>query len=893
MRILRPALLAASLTAAGSALAASPADVGSWGDAWGEDGAAAPQPARPRAPMPASAPTSPPPMPTAPSPRATTLPTGPAPSDVGGWGDAWGPQQSPAAATPRQAPSAIRVDAPRMAAPTRAMPAGPRPGDIGGWGNAWNNEQAGSQPISTPRPAPSSTTAAQPLAASSLPSVSVTEDQRLSVGAQLPTGPGKAEEPVQLTADQITHDRELGIVTAKGRVEIAQINRTLVADTVSYNLKQDIIAASGNVIITEPGGEVVFADYFELTGDFKDGVASEIKVILADSSRLGAVSGTRIGGNRTDFDKGVYTACQPCRRDPGRRPLWELKAERVTHNQADQEIEYRDAWLEFAGIPVMYTPYMAHPDPTVRRRTGFLMPSAGMSSNLGTNVSVPYFWAIDSNQDLTFTPRFLFPNSSSTSVPDLDNKGRSVLQRVVLSGEHRWAGMNGETKTNASLTADKYTADLRGHVDAVGRFDISNVWRAGYQVQRSSDDTYTGIYGYSFQRNQPWLTSRPYVEGFGRRNYALLEGFSYQGLRQQDDLGASPLVLPHATFSHVGMPSSRGGYWSVDADTLSYARSEGLSANRLSTQVAWNRPFMGRMGDMTNLTASLRGDAYHADHLDNNDGSANSGRIIPQVAATWRQPFIRRNATMPQVLEPMLMVAASPNGGNPRQLPNEDSQTFELDEINALMPNRMTGLDRVEGGIRGGYGLRWAAYPWRGGFINAQVAQGWRARKDSTFAPGQGFNDYLSDYVGRFDIAPAGNISLLNRVRLDKETLALRRNENTLVIGSPLLQMATTYLMLEKSGNGSQTFDRRHALVNTLTSRISRNWMASATVSSNLLDGGEIQSWGAKATYADECFAFVSDFRRTTTSDRDDYSGYQLTFNIVFKTLADLPLNVF
>lgn len=889
MRILRPALLTASLIAAGPVQAASPTDVGSWGDAWGEDAtAAAPQPLRPRAQAPATAPTPamPPPV------RSTPLATGPAPADVGGWGDAWGPQQAPTA-TPR-ATAPVRAEALRPAAapppPSAAMPVGPRPGDIGGWGSAWNDEQTARQPVAAPRPAPIAAVQTPP---QSLPRVSVAEDQRLSVGAQLPTGPDKAEEPVQLTADQITHDRELGIVTAKGRVEIAQINRTLVADSVSYNLKQDVIAASGNVIITEPQGEVVFADYFELTGDFKDGVASEIKVILADSSRLGATSGTRIGGNRTDFDKAVYTACQPCRRDPSRRPLWELKAERVTHNQADQEIEYRDAWMEFAGIPVLYTPYMAHPDPSVRRRTGFLMPSAGMSSNLGTNVSVPYFWAIDENQDLTFTPRFLFPSSSSTSVPDLDNKGRSVLQRVVLSGEHRWAGMTGETKTNASLTADKHSADLRGHLDATGRFDLSNVWRAGYQVQRSSDDTYTGIYGYSFQRNQPWLTSRPYVEGFGRRNYALLEGFSYQGLREEDDQGISPLVLPHATFSHVGMPSSRGGYWSVDADTLTYARSEGLSANRLSTQVAWNRPFMGRMGDTTNLIASLRGDAYHADHLDNNDGSANSGRIIPQVAATWRQPFIRRNATLPQVLEPLLMVAASPNGGNPRKLPNEDSQTFELDEINALMPNRMTGLDRVEGGIRGGYGLRWAAYPWRGGVINAQVAQGWRARKDSTFAPGQGFDDYLSDYVGRFDIAPTGNVSLLNRVRLDKDSLALRRNENTLSIGSPMLRFDTTYLMLEKSGDGSQSFDRRHALVNTLTSRISRYWMTSATVSSNLLDGGDIQSWGAKATYADECFAFVTDFRRTTTNDRDDYSGYQLTFNIVFKTLADLPINVF
>ncbi|MGE4281254.1 MAG: LPS assembly protein LptD [Magnetospirillum sp.] len=891
MKKLHPALFIAGLVASSPALSASPSDVGSWGDAWGDEAAASPatntpRPARTEVPRTT--------LPTAPSVSSAPLPSGPRPADVGGWGDAWG-SEPVRSATPNAARTQIPQSMPNVrpqAAPVAAT--GPRPSDVGGWGDAWGADAASRSTSPAPAVNVGTVPTASPPPPQSIPSVAVTEDNRLAVNAQIPTAQGEGDEPVQLTADQIIHDRELGIVTAKGRVEIVQTNnRTLVADTVSYNLKQDIIAASGNVVLTEPSGEVAFTDYFELTGDFKDGVAQGIKVILADSSRIAATSGIRVGGDRTDFENGIYTACEPCRRQPDRTPLWTVKAVRVTHNQADQEIEYRDAWMEFAGIPVMYTPYMSHPDPTVRRRSGFLMPTASMSSTLGANVSVPYYWAVADNQDFTFTPRFLFPSSSSTKVPDLDRKGRSVLQRVVLNGEHRWEGTQGETKTVASLTADKYSADLRGHVDATGRFDLSNVWRAGYQLQRSSDDTYTGIYGYSFQRNQPWLTSRPYVEGFGRRNYALLEAFSYQGLREQDDPSSSPLVLPHMTFSHIGMPSSRGGYWTVDSDMLSYARSEGLAANRLSTKVAWNRPFLGRMGDITDFSASVRGDAYHADHLDNNDGSANTARAIPQMSLNWRQPFIRQSATMPQIIEPLLMVAASPNGGNPRKLPNEDSQTFELDEINVMSPDRMTGLDRVEGGIRGGYGLRWSAYPTRGGYVNAQVAQGWRARKDSTYAPGQGFDDYLSDYVGRLDIAPTGNLALLNRVRLDKDTLSLRRNENTLSVGSPLLRFSTTYLMLEKSGTAEQTFDRRHALINTLTSDISRYWQLMATVSSDLTNGGDVQSWGGKATYSDECFAFVTDLRRTTTQDRDDMAGYTLTFNIVFRTLGDVPLNVF
>lgn len=846
-----------------TAHAASP-EIGSWGQAWGDDEVAPPATTAPVAraapPIAHAAPL----VPYAePAPRAVSQPAPPAPAavhaaarpagDLGTWGDAWGDDAMPG-------PAAARAQTP---AQPRATPVQAPTG-----GMAPDSRNA--------RPAPDSRNAR---------SASPTPDDET-------TGADESDEPVALTADQITHDRELGIVTANGRVEIVQRDRSLVADAVSYNLKQDIISASGNVTLMEPGGDVIFADHFELTGDFKDGVAQEIRMILADNSRLSARGGQRVGGDRTDFDQAVYTACEPCRKHPDRRPLWEAKAERVTHNQADKTIEYRDAWIELGGVPVIYTPYLSHPDPSVKRKTGFLVPTPGLSSYLGANVTVPYFWAIDEQQDVTFAPRFLFPKSSSTETPDLTNAEHSLLQRVVLAGEHRWLGESGEAKTVASLTADKNTADLRGHIDATGRFDLSKVWRAGYQLQRASDDTYNAIYGYPSTSSRPFLTSRPYLEGFGRQNYAMMESFAFQGLRAQDDPGTSPIVLPHAVFSHVGTPSSKGGYWTMDSDMLAYARSEGTDATRLSSQVAWNRPFQGRMGDITNFSTSLRGDAYHADQV-SDAGSGNTGRVVPQVAADWRFPFIRDSRWLPQVIEPLAMFAASPNGGNPRGIPNEDSRAFELDENNVLQANRMPGLDRVEGGVRGAYGLRWSAYPNRGGFVTAQAAQGWRAHTDSVYGRNSGFEDKLSDYVGRLDFAPRGNLAFLNRVRLDKDSLEVRRNENTVSVGTPLLRTSITYMMFERVEDSELDLARRQALMLTLGSDLTQYWSVLGSTSYDLTDNGGPLGWAARLTYSDECFAFVTNMRQNYTNDRDNTSGYEITFNIVFKTLGDVPFNVF
>lgn len=698
--------------------------------------------------------------------------------------------------------------------------------------------------------------------------------------------------PVQMTADQIVHDRDLGIVTAQGRVEIVQSGRSLTAETVSYNLKQDVITASGNVTLMEPTGDVVFSNYFELTGDFKDGIARQIRVLLSDRSRMQAESATRVGGDRTDFDNASYTACEPCASDPSKRPLWEAKAERVTHNQAEQTIEYRDAWIELGGIPVAYTPYLSHPDPTLKRKTGFLVPTAGLSSSLGANVTIPYYWTLGDNQDVTFAPRFLFPKSKLTEAPEVKNANREILQRTVMAGEHRWTGKYGETRTAGSFTADKNTAEYRGHLDAKGRFDLTETWRAGYAVQRTSDDTYSDIYGYRIEGDRPWLTSRPYVEGFGRSNYAMMEGFSFQGVRRQDDPGNSPLVLPHAIYSYIGTPDARGGYWTADSDMLAYSRSEGTDAGRLSQQVAWHRPFMSRLGDITTLHTSLRGDGYHAENLSAYDTSSSptSGRAVPQVAVDWRFPFVNSSRTLPQVIEPMAMFAASPNGGNPSEIPNEDSIDFELDEINVMRPNRLTGLDRVESGVRGAYGLRWSAYPGRGGFISAQAAQGWRTRKqDSVFGPESGFSEQMSDYLGRVDVSPNSNLSFLNRVRLDRNTLEAKRNESTISFGPRMLRLSTSYLMFERS----DIAPRRQYLAYSVTSELTRYWSMMASASHSLTDDGGPLGWQTRLVYSDDCFAFVTNMRRFYTNDRDLESGYEVTFNIVFKTLGDVPFNLF
>ncbi|ARJ67096.1 organic solvent tolerance protein [Magnetospirillum sp. ME-1] len=884
-------------------------EAGSWGQAWGDDdpaAARAPAPQRPR-PVPQAAPGYVPP------PPAAALPSRPA---------------APAAAAPTRAAQPLPVTEMGAAYP-----------ETGSWGQAWGDDEPAAPPPPRSRPLPPTTIAAEPatvqnapkpapaaaqpaIRADATPAANIQRSasramERASVIMRGEDESGDAVglkrpprvipramrglkttedgvEPVHMVADQVIYDREFNVVTAKGRVEMMHDGRTITADTVSYNMKQDVMGASGNVVLTEPSGEVTHADYFELTGDFKNGVARDIRTILADNSRMAAQSAQRVGGDRTDFDRAVYTACEPCKDKPDATPLWQVKAQRVTHNQAEAQVEYRDAWLEIKGIPVAYTPYMSHPDPTIKRQSGMLAPIFGMNSSLGPSIATPYYQVVSENEDFTLTPRFMLDQISKIDSPDKDVP-RSVLRRVHLSGQHRWRGVHGEAISTGSITADKSTGDIRGHLESKGLVELDRTWRAGWQIQHQSDLNYRSLYRVRTEEDRPWLMNRPYVEGFSRRGYAMMEAMSFQGKRVIEDSSKSPVVLPHMVYSTISAPGWAGSYWSTDSDVLAYTRDVGTQAQRLSTKVAWNLPLISPDGQVYTVSTSMRADGYHANHLTGiSKNSGSTGRAIPEVAVNWRYPFSRPGKTVTQVIEPMAMVAASPNSGTDERIPNEDSVGFELDETNIMRPNRLPGLDQVEGGVRGAYGLRWAAYPTRGGAIIAQAAQGWRQHKASTFGTGSGFADTLSDYVGRIDIVPVGFFRIRDRVRLDKDTLEVRRNEAGVSVGPPALAFSTDYGMLSPSAsNTSNIYPKRQYINYGVSSATTQHWRNQFLLQQDLAANGGTVSWTASSMYSDECIAVIGAFNRYHSDVSGLLSGYHLSLTVVLKSLGEAPVSVF
>ena len=211
----------------------------------------------------------------------------------------------------------------------------------------------------------------------------------------------------------------------------------------------------------------------EMSGDLKDAAAEGLSMLLKDGSRFASSGGRRSDANIVELRNAVYSPCDLCPEEPSNPPLWQVKAVKVVHDRKRQTLEYTDSWLELWGIPIAYTPYFSHPDPTVKRRSGFLTPSIGGSSDLGLVVRVPYFFDIAPNRDVTVTPIY-----TAESGP-------------ALAGEYRHRLMDGELEARTSFTnnesdgfgTEKGSFGIRGHMAAKGRFDLDDTWRTGFRHQ--------------------------------------------------------------------------------------------------------------------------------------------------------------------------------------------------------------------------------------------------------------------------------------------------------------------------------------------------------------------------------------------------------------------------
>jgi LPS-assembly protein len=693
-------------------------------------------------------------------------------------------------------------------------------------------------------------------------------------------------EPVTFTADQVEYDRENALVIASGHVEAWQNEHILRADRITFDRNTGVAAAHGNVVLLEPSGEVLFADYAEMSQNMRDGVLKDMRALLAENGRLAANGARRTEGKINELSRVVYSTCNLCASDPTKPPLWQIRAFSAVQDLENKKIEYQDAVMELYGIPVAYTPFFAHPDPSVKRQSGILAPQIGVTSNLGGFFGQPYYWAIDDQSDATFTPMI-----TTRAGPEMDV-------------EYRRRFNSGYVQLNAS--AGYLDDSPQGTIALKGLFNLNDTWRWGFDVNRASSTDFVRDFHFNTALNGDinLLSSQIFLEGFGQGAYARLDTRFYQGLNDTIVDSRLPTVLPRAQYSYFGLPDSLGGRLSLDTNAFNVIRSDGTNTRRGALTVNWERPFAGPLGDLWKFTLHADAAAYDASHFNDqpNFGTKtqiDTARALPQAALDVRWPFMRDAGSWgTQLIEPIAQIVVAPQAGDSQnnKYPNEDSLDLEFTDANLFGFNRFTGVDRLDGGTRANVALHSAWYI-GGTTFDGLIGQSYRTTKNNLFPEASGLHDQVSDVVARASFTPTDWLDVTGRGRFDSKSFTPHMWDATASVGGPKLRVNAGYIyttfdpytfydQAPPPPAGNPFYSPR----NEVTLSASSTWGAYKLTgfARRDLTNNRMVAIGADAIYEDECFILdLKAYRRYTNLNGDDGSTAVL-FLFTFKTLGQV-----
>ncbi len=649
-----------------------------------------------------------------------------------------------------------------------------------------------------------------------------------------------ANLPLLLQADELSYDNNNSLIIAKGHVEVYYKNYALLSDQLVYDQKANTLNALGNVRIKEPDGAVITADRITLTDDFRDGFIRSFRAVTKEEARISAENAYK-EGNTTVFEKGVFTPCKACADRPDAPPIWQIKANKITHKKDEGNVYFEGAQFEVFGVPTVYVPYFYYPDPTVKRRSGFLAPEFGSSSFLGYSVGAPYYYSISPSTDLTVTPVV-----TTDAGFLLKTEWRQRLENGAYNVEA--AGVYDDDPS-----ADRY---FRGSIQSRGEFDLGSFWKWGWDGTLESDDTFRRLYKLDdiYQTDR---ISTVYLLGQSERNYFEARLYHFGGLTALDDDNSNSIVHPIIDYSYIFADPVIGGELSYDGNLLSLSRDNGGDVNRLINQVKWRRQLTDSLGEVVTPFMQARADLYKTTSFTDpitleNEDSTNAFRGQAVAGLEYRFPFVKHTDAATHVIEPIAQIIARPNIRDQGDIPNEDAQSLIFDDTLLFDIDKFSGYDRLETGTRANVGAQYSITTPSGWNARFVAGQSYHIAGDNPFVNDTGLGTDASDYVAGVYVDLLRNLSLTTQVRLDEGDLSVKRNDIQLTGYYGPLLAAVNYVDADPQPELGFP-DEREEVAALAAFKFTDNWSIYGDMRYDLeRDDFVRNSIGIK--YSDECF---------------------------------------
>jgi len=542
----------------------------------------------------------------------------------------------------------------------------------------------------------------------------------------------KAQGAATLLADNVTLNGESQLV-ATGNVEVLFDGSRMTASQIVFDQPSDTLRIVGPIFIQAADGTLMTADRATLDPRLENGILQGARIVLDQQLLLVANQIDRREGRYSQLYKTSATSCRVC----GKPPLWEIRAERVVHDQQERQLYFSNATFRVRGVPIIWLPRIRLPDPTLERATGLLIPQQRNTTQLGFGIKLPYFITLGDSRDLTVTPYL----AQETSTLEL---------------RYRQAFVNGDITVEGAVSDDTLIPQTRSYLFADGRFDLRNDYQLIFDIETASDPAYLLDYGYS---DKDRLDSA--VQLLRVTDGALYDArlTYYQTLRDDEANASLPPIIADLTYQSSLEPAFGGILRYGTSFDLAYRYSDvdgdaGRDVSRAGAQGSWEKSWMLPFGAVADAQAALRTDVYFVG--DDIAYEQEDLRVVPSAGVTLRWPLARANAGgASQLLEPTISLSwADSYGGTP---PNEDSLRTELDRANLFAISRYAGEDRVESGAQVAAGITWSRFG--AGGVSSMLSFGriLRDQAQEGFTATSGLDGRQSDWLLAGQItAPGG-----------------------------------------------------------------------------------------------------------------------------------------
>ena len=649
-----------------------------------------------------------------------------------------------------------------------------------------------------------------------------------------------AEEKIKIYADEVRVDEVNEKVTATGdAVAINEDNIKIKSNKLTYNKSKNFIEADGSVVINDQMDNTFFLDELNATDNFNIITGKAVKVRLNDDSRI-VGSNFNKKGEISVIENAEYTPCTKKNYLIKNCPGWKLKSNKIYHDSKNNTIHYDHAQIQLFNIPVFYLPYFSHPDPSVKKRSGFLMPTIQTDNQLGETFSIPIFLNLSSNRDITFTPNI---QTTGNNFYNLDYRHLNDLFDLEMNSSID--DNNDDTGTSNHLFIESKIFNSYGNLKTYLRTsnndtymrknNINNltVLKSGIEFDREVNDTFFSMETIGYKHltvdNQQWEYLYPKI--------------AYDINNIDNNIS--------------------GGNVSLN-NKLSFKKN--LNENYVSlasSQLNWtNKKINKNLGFIFDNEANLRVASISIDEKSRSDTS--NIRFYPQLSSRVSYPLLKTSALFNQTLTPIVMPIIAPY--------NNYTEAQEVTNSNLFSTNRATSISEWESGPRINYGIEWFINSEKGADIRTVIGQNYRFNKLRNDTAKE-----ISNYFVNSNI----NINLENyldgSIVIDRDDLKIRSlNANSFNrFGDLVFAINYDYTSGKYNASAEQVaVGGKYELENNLFIKF--------TGTKNL-DTNKNIGYQYGILYENDCLGIDFNYFRDLTKDRDIKESDGFSFTVVLK----------